>query len=74
MDVDGGAGGTATRLPRVGGQFGLSISGFYYVSLRRSDGHLEGLYFDPHSVPYQHLQMMPEHKAGNWMTGSAEMV
>lgn len=72
MDVDGGAG---ARLPRIGGQFGLSISGFYYVSLRRSDGKLEGLYFDPHSVPYQHLQMTPERKAGGmWMAGSAEMV
>lgn len=41
-------------------QTALTISGFYYVSLRREDGHVEGLYYDPHSNPYQHLSLMPE--------------
>ncbi|MCJ1479747.1 hypothetical protein MMC13_008433 [Lambiella insularis] len=41
-------------------QSGLTISGFYYVSLRRSDGHIEGLYYDPTSTPYQYLSLMPE--------------
>lgn len=36
---------------------GLTISGFYYVCLRRSDGRLEGLYFDPQSSPYQCLKL-----------------
>ncbi|KAF2009194.1 hypothetical protein BU24DRAFT_358738 [Aaosphaeria arxii CBS 175.79] len=36
---------------------GLTISGFYYVCLRRSDGRLEGLYYDPHSSPYQCLKL-----------------
>lgn len=36
---------------------GLTISGFYYVSLRRSDGEIEGLYFDPSSTPYQCLRL-----------------
>ena len=36
---------------------GLTISGFYYVSLRRSDGKVDGLYFDPTSTPYQHLRL-----------------
>ncbi|ORY14896.1 vacuolar import and degradation protein-domain-containing protein, partial [Clohesyomyces aquaticus] len=36
---------------------GLTISGFYYVCLRRSDGRLEGLYYDPQSSPYQHLKL-----------------
>ncbi|KAK4541750.1 hypothetical protein LTR36_007459 [Oleoguttula mirabilis] len=36
---------------------GLTISGFYYISLRRSDGVVEGLYFDPTSTPYQHLRL-----------------
>jgi len=36
---------------------GLTISGFYYVSLRRSDGRVEGLYFDPSSTPYQCLRL-----------------
>jgi hypothetical protein len=36
---------------------GLTISGFYYVALRRSDGALEGLYYDPQSSPYQHLKL-----------------
>jgi hypothetical protein len=35
----------------------LTISGFYYVSLRRSDGEVEGLYFDPLSTPYQCLRL-----------------
>ncbi|KAI4210740.1 MAG: hypothetical protein LQ351_006415 [Letrouitia transgressa] len=38
----------------------LTISGFYYVSLRRSDGHIEGLYYDPSSTPFQHLTLDPE--------------
>lgn len=41
-------------------QTALTISGFYYVSLRREDGHVEGLYYDQHSNPYQHLSLMPE--------------
>lgn len=36
---------------------GLTISGFYYVALRRSDGGCEGLYFDPQSSPYQCLKL-----------------
>ena len=38
---------------------GLTISGFYYVCLRRSDGVLEGLYYDPQSSPYQRLYLQP---------------
>ena len=41
----------------------LTISGFYYVSLRRSNGNVEGLYYDPHSNPYQHLSLTPEKRA-----------
>ncbi|KAL8772988.1 MAG: hypothetical protein Q9209_002008 [Squamulea sp. 1 TL-2023] len=40
----------------------LTISGFYYVSMRRSDGRIESLYYDPQSAPFQHLSMMPEGK------------
>jgi hypothetical protein len=36
---------------------GLTISGFYYVCLRRSDGRVDGLYFDPQSSPYQCLEL-----------------
>lgn len=36
---------------------GLTISGFYYVCLRRSDGRVEGLYYDPMSSPYQCLML-----------------
>jgi hypothetical protein len=48
---------------------GLTISGFYYVSLRRSDGEVEGLYFDPSSTPYQLLRL--KGRAGGW--GSFEL-
>ena len=43
-------------------QSSLTISGFYYISLRRADGHVEGLYYDPSSTPYQHLSLIPEKK------------
>jgi hypothetical protein len=36
---------------------GLTIKGFYYVCMRRSDGALEGLYCDPQSSPYQRLTL-----------------
>ncbi len=36
---------------------GLTISGFYYVSLNRQSGRCEGLYFDPNSTPHQGLKL-----------------
>ncbi|QIW96061.1 hypothetical protein AMS68_001579 [Peltaster fructicola] len=36
---------------------GLTINGFYYISMKRSDATVEGLYYDPHSTPYQHLKL-----------------
>ncbi|KAL2871113.1 GID4/VID24 family protein [Aspergillus lucknowensis] len=39
---------------------GLTISGFYYISLNRESGHIEGLYYDPGSSPYQQLSLKPE--------------
>ncbi|KAJ9309955.1 hypothetical protein DTO217A2_593 [Paecilomyces variotii] len=39
---------------------GLTISGFYYISLRRDNGQIEGLYYDPGSSPYQQLSLKPE--------------
>lgn len=44
---------------------GLTISGFYYVSLRRSDGRVEGLYFDPSTSPYQCLRLKGV-RGGSW--------
>ncbi|PWY72397.1 hypothetical protein BO70DRAFT_342448 [Aspergillus heteromorphus CBS 117.55] len=41
---------------------GLTISGFYYISLNRENGHIEGLYYDPGSSPYQQLSLNPETK------------
>ncbi|KAL9100501.1 MAG: hypothetical protein Q9163_004124 [Psora crenata] len=41
-------------------QSSLTISGFYYISMRRYDGQIEGLYYDPCSTPYQHLSLKPE--------------
>ncbi|KAI9833061.1 MAG: hypothetical protein M1819_003894 [Sarea resinae] len=46
--------------PSTSNRSGLTISGFYYVSLRRDTGAIEGLYFDPSSSPYQHLTLTPE--------------
>lgn len=39
---------------------GLTISGFYYISLHRETGEIEGLYYDPGSSPYQQLSLIPE--------------
>lgn len=41
---------------------GLTISGFYYISLNRETGDVEGLYYDPGSSPYQQLSLRPETK------------
>ena len=40
--------------------WGLTISGFYYIAMKRDTGRIEGLYFDPGSQPYQRLTMLPE--------------
>ena len=37
----------------------LTIAGFYFASLRRKDGYIEGFYYDPSSSPYQHLHLHP---------------
>jgi hypothetical protein len=47
---------------------GLTISGFYYVCLRRDDGRIEGLYCDPQSSPYQHL-VLERSKSESWWWG-----
>lgn len=39
---------------------GLTISGFYFIALRREDGQIEGLYYDPGSSPYQQLNLSPK--------------
>ena len=41
----------------------LTISGFYYISMDRSNGEVEGLYYDPKSTPYQHLSLKPDQKS-----------
>ncbi|KAK2733878.1 hypothetical protein FQN57_001928 [Myotisia sp. PD_48] len=43
---------------------GLTISGFYYISLHRDTGRIEGMYFDPGSSPYQQLSLNPENHGG----------
>lgn len=38
---------------------GLTIAGFYYICIRRSDGFVEGFYYDPTSKPFQRLALNP---------------
>lgn len=40
--------------------YGLTISGFYYVALRRQTGEIDGLYYDPGSQPFQVLELRPQ--------------
>ena len=57
----------ATEAERRGDQdrgHGLTISGFYYVSLRRADGAVEGLYYDPASSP---LPVSPVDGKDRWL-------
>ena len=50
---------TLTMTDSSSAQWGLTISGFYYVALNRVTGELDGLYFDPGSQPFQSLRMAP---------------
>ncbi len=53
-----------TPLPTDPSSWGLTISGFYYVALRRQTGEIEGLYYDPGSLPFQVLDLRPEAACG----------
>eukprot|EP00249_Psilotum_nudum_P007387 c20520_g1_i2 orf=184-777(+) len=41
----------------VGADCGLTIAGFYYVCFSRSDGSVNGFYYDPNSSPFQKLEL-----------------
>ncbi|KAL0053045.1 hypothetical protein WJX82_000107 [Trebouxia sp. C0006] len=43
----------------VGEDCGLTIAGFYYICISRQTGSIEGFYHDPHSSPFQKLQLRP---------------
>eukprot|EP00850_Spirogloea_muscicola_P016818 SM000139S00135 [mRNA] locus=s139:338000:339860:+ [translate_table: standard] len=43
----------------AGSECGLTIAGFYYVCLAREDGAIHGFYYDPHSSPFQKLELQP---------------
>lgn len=43
---------------------GLTISGFYFVCMRRRDGNVEGFYYDTQSSPYQYLCLERERGSG----------
>ncbi|CAN8073334.1 unnamed protein product [Agarophyton chilense] len=45
----------------------LTIAGFYYVCMDRLTGAILGFYYDPHSQPYQRLQL----NADSTCTGSS---
>lgn len=77
IQVEGGASGapappsqeTVASSPPL--SWGLTISGFYYVALRRQTGEIDGLYYDPGSLPFQVLELRPRgfarprgHRAG----------
>jgi len=45
----------------------LTIAGFYYICISRQTGSIEGFYHDPHSSPFQKLQLRPLH--AEWRLG-----
>lgn len=49
------------KFVNVGDDCGLTIAGFYYICLSRQDGSIEGFYHDPHSSPYQRLELRTLH-------------
>jgi hypothetical protein len=48
----------------------LSIAGHYYIALSRSDGQLEGLYFDRVSCPFQRLVLSSAPSCGPFACGT----
>ncbi|KAF9990245.1 hypothetical protein BGZ75_002878 [Mortierella antarctica] len=52
---------------------GLTIAGFYYLSMRRSDGFVEGYYHDQQSTPFQHLTLNPTFEAGGFSSPIFEL-
>ena len=49
---------------------GLTIGGYYYISMNRLDGRIEGLYFDERSSPFQYLTLAPGTSGHDHMHGS----
>ncbi|ORZ08534.1 vacuolar import/degradation protein Vid24 [Lobosporangium transversale] len=52
---------------------GLTIAGFYYVSMRRADGYVEGYYHDKQSTPFQHLSLNPVYERGGFYSSIFEV-
>lgn len=57
---DDGTGTNSNTTSTDPASWGLTISGFYYIALHRQTGTVEGLYFDPGSVPFQALTLQPD--------------
>lgn len=55
------------------GTWGLTISGFYYISLNRRTGSIEGLYYDAGAGPFQKLRMEVVNSATGSDKQSAEL-
>ena len=62
----GGGGGAASGAgpPTDPTSWGLTISGFYYVAMRRQTCEIHGLYYDQGSLPFQVLELRPEGGSG----------
>ena len=41
----------------------ITIAGFYYISFHRKTGHIQGFYYDPSSMPFQELRLVPVENA-----------
>ncbi|KAG0017288.1 hypothetical protein BGZ81_010800 [Podila clonocystis] len=52
---------------------GLTIAGFYYIAMRRSDGVIEGYYHDQQSTPYQHLCLQPTFESRGFSSAIFEL-
>lgn len=51
---------------------GLTIAGFYYVCMCRLTGAILGFYYDPHSQPFQRLQLNATSNPNGYAFGHCE--
>eukprot|EP01102_Stenamoeba_stenopodia_P000225 TRINITY_DN10193_c0_g1_i2.p1 TRINITY_DN10193_c0_g1~~TRINITY_DN10193_c0_g1_i2.p1 ORF type:complete len:226 (+),score=29.48 TRINITY_DN10193_c0_g1_i2:116-793(+) len=55
---------------KVGSESRITIAGFYYICFSRSDGTIDGYYYDPLSSPFQRIRLESSLKTGGSINSS----